>query len=137
MDSMRVVICDDHMVVRAGLKAMFDSTADIRVIAEVSNGSDAVSYTERLRPDVVVMDVSMPRMDGIAATKEILARIPSTRVLILTVHEEEELLVPAMDAGASGYLVKSRADRDVIDAVRSIARTGRYLRPGAERRRRR
>jgi two-component system, NarL family, response regulator NreC len=129
----RVLLADDHMVVRAGLKSLLGAEPDIRVIAEVSNGADAVSYAMRFKPDVVVMDLSMPGQDGIEATKEIVAKAPNVRVLVLTVHPEDESLVAAMKAGASGYLLKSEADREIAAAVRTVSRGERYLRPRAER----
>jgi DNA-binding NarL/FixJ family response regulator len=129
----RVLLADDHMVVRAGLKSLLRAEPDIQVIAEVSNGPDAVSYAIRLKPDVVIMDLTMPGQDGIAATKEIVAKVPSVRVLVLTVHPEDESLIPAMNAGASGYLLKSDADREIAAAVRAVSRGERYLRPRAER----
>jgi len=129
----RVLLADDHMVVRAGLKSLLGAEPDIGVIAEVSNGADAVSYAIRLRPDVVIMDLTMPGQDGIAATKEIVAKAPGVRVLVLTVHPEDESLVAAMSAGAFGYLLKSDADREIAAAVRSVSRGERYLRPQAER----
>jgi DNA-binding NarL/FixJ family response regulator len=117
------------MIVRAGLKSLLGAEPDIRVIAEVSNGPDAVSYVTRLKPDVVIMDLTMPGQDGIAATKEIVAKAPSVRVLVLTVHPEDESLVAAMKAGASGYLLKSDADREIATAVRAVSRGERYLGP--------
>jgi DNA-binding NarL/FixJ family response regulator len=117
------------MIVRAGLKSLLGAEPDIRVIAEVSNGPDAVSYVTRLKPDVVIMDLTMPGQDGIAATKEIVAKAPSVRVLVLTVHPEDESLVAAMKAGASGYLLKSDADREIAAAVRAVSRGERYLGP--------
>ena len=129
----RVLLADDHMVVRAGLKSLLGGEPDIRVVAEVSNGPDAVSYAIRLKPDVVIMDLTMPGQDGIAATKEIVTKAPGVRVLVLTVHPEDESLVAAMGAGASGYLLKSDADREIAAAVRTVNRGERYLRPQAER----
>jgi two-component system response regulator NreC len=128
----RVLIADDHTVVRAGLKSLLDLEPDIRVIAEVANGIDAVTYARRLKPDVVIMDLTMPGMDGIAATREIAQCVPATRVLVVTVHPQDESLLPAMSAGAAGYLVKTEADREVAAAVRTVARGGRYLGPAAQ-----
>jgi DNA-binding NarL/FixJ family response regulator len=128
----RVLVADDHMVVRAGLKSLLGAEPDIRVIAEVSNGPDAVSYAIRLEPDVVIMDLTMPGQDGIEATKEIIEKAPKVRVLVLTVHPEDESLVAAMNAGASGYLLKTDADREIAAAVRAVSRGERYLRPRAE-----
>src|SRR5215467_6805822 len=99
-ESIRVLLADDHSVVRAGLKAVLGSTPDIVVVGEVSNGREAVDAVVRLKPDVVVMDLSMPILDGVVATKEIVESGVGTRVIILSMHAEEDYLVPAMEAGA-------------------------------------
>ena len=139
--TIRVVLADDHAIVRSGLKAVLSAAPDIHVIGEVANGRDAVAMVARLRPDVVVMDLSMQEMDGLAATKAIVGdappstdqSTPPTRVLVLTMHSEEEYLVPLLEAGAAGYLVKSAADRDLVDAIRTVARGDLYVRPSAAR----
>lgn len=128
-----VVLVDDHAVVRAGLKAVLGSAKDIRVIGEGSNGKDAISLAERLDPDVIVMDLSMGEMDGAEATKELIAKKTRGKVLILTMHAEDSYLVPLLEAGASGYLVKSVADRELIDAVRAVAHGDIYMQPSAAR----
>jgi DNA-binding NarL/FixJ family response regulator len=132
-DMIRVVLADDHAVVRAGLKAVLSAAKDIEVIAEAKNGAEAVSYAERFKPDVVVMDLSMPELDGAGATKQIVEKGLPTKVLVLTMHAEEDYLVPLMEAGAAGYLVKSAADRELVDAVRAIAHGDVYVRPSAAR----
>jgi two-component system, NarL family, response regulator NreC len=132
-DVIRVVLADDHSVVRAGLKAVLGVAKDIEVIGEAKTGLEAVTLAERFKPDVIVMDLSMPEMDGTAATKEIVAKGLSTRVLILTMHAEEDYLVPLIEAGAAGYLVKSAADRELVDAVRAVAHGDVYVRASAAR----
>jgi DNA-binding NarL/FixJ family response regulator len=132
-DLIRVVLADDHAVVRAGLRAVLGVAKDIEIIGEAKNGREAVDMAERFKPDVVVMDLSMPDLDGTAATKEIVAKGLAARVLVLTMHAEEDYLVPLMEAGAAGYLVKSAADRDLVDAVRAVARGDVYVRPSAAR----
>jgi DNA-binding NarL/FixJ family response regulator len=132
-DLIRVVLADDHAVVRAGLKAVLGVARDIEVIGEAKTGREAVALAERFKPDVVVMDLSMPDIDGTAATKEIVEKGLATRVLVLTMHAEEDYLVPLMEAGAAGYLVKSAADRELVDAVRAVARGDVYVRPAAAR----
>lgn len=132
-DMIRVVLADDHSVVRAGLKAVLNSAKDIEVVAEAKNGVEAVSFAERFNPDVLVMDLSMPELDGTGATKQIVAKGLATKVLVLTMHAEEDYLVPLMEAGAAGYLVKSAADRELVDAVRAIAHGDVYVRPAAAR----
>jgi two-component system, NarL family, response regulator NreC len=129
----RIILADDHSVVRAGLRAIVGVARDVTVVADASDGRQAVDLVERHRPDVVVMDLSMPVMDGIAATREIVARALPTKVLILTMHSEEEFLLNAIDAGAAGYLVKTAAERELVDAVRALARGEMYVQPRAAR----
>jgi DNA-binding NarL/FixJ family response regulator len=132
-DTIRVILADDHAVVRAGLRAVLGTAKDIEIIGEASNGREAVALAERLKPDVVVMDMSMPEMDGREATKEIVKKELPTRVLVLTMHAEEEYLMAALQAGVAGYLVKSAADKELIIAVRAIAHGDVYMGPGAGR----
>ena len=120
-DIIRIVLADDHAVVRAGLKAVLGTARDMQVVGEASNGLEAIALAERLTPDVIVMDLSMDQMDGSTATREIVAKGLSTRVLVLTMHAEEEYLVQVLEAGAAGYLVKSAADRELVDAVRTAS----------------
>ncbi len=132
-DVIRVILADDHLVVRAGLKALLGATKDIQVVGEAANGRDALSLVERLSPDVAVLDLDMPQMDGAAATKELIAKGSTTRVLILTMHDEDEYLVTLLEAGAAGYLVKNAADRELADAVRAVASGDSYVQPSAAR----
>jgi DNA-binding NarL/FixJ family response regulator len=132
-DMIRVILADDHAVVRTGLKAVLSSAKDIEVIGEAKTGTEAVALVERFKPDIVVMDLSMPELDGVGATKQIVEKGLPTKVLVLTMHAEEDYLVPLMEAGAAGYLVKSAADRDLVDAVRAIAHGDVYVRPAAAR----
>ncbi len=132
-DEIRVLLADDHAVVRAGLKAVLGTAKDIVVIGEARNGREAVDAAMRLNPDVIVMDLSMAEMDGAEATRELKTRKNAARILILTMHAEDEYLVPMLEAGASGYLVKNAADRDLVDAVRTVAHGGQYLQAAAAR----
>ena len=132
-DLIRVILADDHAVVRAGLKAVLGGAKDIHVVGEASNGTDAVALAERLNPDVVVMDLSLGDVDGAAATRQIVTKGLPCKVLVLTMHPEEDFLVPMLEAGASGYLLKSAADRELLDAVRTVARGEVYVRPEAAR----
>jgi DNA-binding NarL/FixJ family response regulator len=132
-DVIRIVLADDHAVVRAGLKAVLGAAPDITVVGEATNGREAVALVDRFHPDVIVMDLTMPEMDGTAATKEILGKGNGTRVLVLTMHTEDEYLLPLLEAGASGYLVKSAADRELVNAVRAIAKGDPYVSPAASR----
>jgi len=128
-----VVLVDDHAVVRAGLKAVLGTAKDIKVIGEGTTGKDALSLAARLDPDIIVMDLSMGEMDGVDATKELVAKQTRGRILILTMHAEDSYLVPILEAGANGYLVKSAADRELIDAVRAVAHGDIYMQPSAAR----
>ena len=131
--TIRVILADDHAVVRAGLRAVLGAAADIEVIGEASNGSEAVELVDTLDPDVVVMDLTMDGMDGTAATREIVARHLRARVLVLTMHAEEDYLITVLEAGAAGYLMKNAADRELVDAVRTVARGDMFIRPSAAR----
>ncbi|MCR4338999.1 MAG: response regulator transcription factor [Gemmatimonadaceae bacterium] len=133
MDVIRVVLADDHMVVRAGLKAVLSGARDIDVVGEASNGKEALALADRLHPHVVVMDLSMAEMDGLSATRELVTRADPPKVLVLTMHGEEEYLVQVLEAGASGYLVKNAADRELVDAIRAVARGDMYVQPSAGR----
>lgn len=130
-DVIRVLLADDHAVVRAGLKAVLSAARDIEVIGEAATGREAVMMAERDHPDVIVMDLTMPELSGTDATKEIIARDSDARVLVLTMHAEADYLVPVMEAGAAGYLVKTNADHELVDAVRAVAYGDMYIRPAA------
>ncbi len=132
-DLIRVILADDHAVVRAGLKAVLGASPDIEVVGEAADGAEAVALTERLDPDVVIMDLSMDRMDGAAATREITGKKLRARVLVLTMHAEEDYLLPVLQAGAAGYLMKNAADRELVEAVRTVARGDMFIRPSAAR----
>jgi len=132
-DLIRVVIVDDHAVVRSGLRAVLGGAVDIEVVGEAKDGREAVAAAERLKPDVVVMDLSMPEMDGREATRIILEKQIPTRILMLTMHAEEDYLMPALEAGVAGYLVKSAADRELVAAVRALAHGDMYMGPSAGR----
>ena len=132
-DKIRVILADDHAVVRAGLKAVLGASPYIEVVGEASDGAQAVELASTLDPDVVVMDLTMDGMDGATATREIVAKHLRTRVLVLTMHAEEDYLIPVLEAGAAGYLMKNAADRELVDAVRTVARGDMFIRPSAAR----
>lgn len=130
----RVVLVDDHTIVRTGLKAVLGADPDIEVVGEAAGGNEAVALLARTVADVVVMDLSMAEGDGITATRAITSSgEQSARVLVLTMHSEEAYLEAVLDAGASGYLVKSTADRELVDAVRAVARGEVWVQPSAAR----
>jgi DNA-binding NarL/FixJ family response regulator len=132
-DVIKVILADDHAVVRAGVKAVLSAAKDIQVIGEASNGREAIALAERVHPDVIVMDLSMGEMDGITATREMVDKKIPAKILILTMHAEDAYLVKVLEAGASGYLVKSAADRELVDAVRALAHGDMYMQPTAAR----
>lgn len=121
-DNIKVLLVDDHAVLRAGLTALLDAEADLQVVGEASNGEDAIELARTLRPDVVIMDLSMPGLGGLEATRRISALELGVKILVLTAHAEEEYLFPVLDAGGSGYVTKTRADDDLINAIREVAR---------------
>jgi two-component system response regulator NreC len=129
----KILLVDDHAMFRAGVKALLEGETGLEVVGEAGSGDEGVDEARRLKPDVVVMDLSMPGTDGLEATRRIAALGLKSRVLVLTAHGEEEYLVPVVDAGASGYLMKTRADQDLIDAIRVVARGEVYLPPKATR----
>lgn len=131
MAETRILLADDHTMFRAGIKALLESERGFRVVGEASTGDDAVDRARELKPDVVVMDLSMPGSGGLEATRRIRALGLDTKILVLTVHAEEEYLVPVVDAGASGYLTKTSADTDLVEALRVVARGEVYLPPRA------
>jgi DNA-binding NarL/FixJ family response regulator len=129
MERIRVLLVDDHAVVRAGLAALLEAEPDLEVVGTASTGEEAVTLAEIGDPQVVVMDLSMPGMGGLEATRAIRDLGKGISVLILTVHAEEEYLLPVLEAGGSGYVTKDRADRELIEAVRMVARGEVFLYP--------
>lgn len=130
-ERIRILLVDDHAVLRGGLKALLSLEPDMEVIGEVGTGEQALERVKALRPGVVVMDLAMPGMGGLEATKQIAALGLGTRVLILTSHAEEEYLLPVLEAGGSGYVRKTNADEDLIAAIRTVSRDEVFLYPSA------
>lgn len=133
MKKIRVVLVDDHPIVRVGLKTLLESEADMTVVGEAGDGAQACTLVAQLAPDVVVMDISMPQMDGLEATRRIRTECPDVHVLILTVHAQERYLFPVLKAGASGYVLKSTIDTELVNAIRIVAQGGAFLYPSATR----
>ncbi|MFB3099780.1 MAG: response regulator [Acidimicrobiia bacterium] len=127
--TVRVVIADDHPVVRAGLRGMLEPESDIEVVGEATNGREAVSLVGRLEPEVVLMDLQMPELDGVAATKQIRDRYPETNVLVLTTFDTDADITRAISAGATGYLLKDAPRQDLFQAIRAAARGESVLTP--------
>src|SRR5205085_7493090 len=118
--ALRILVVDDHAVVRRGVRSLLESQEGWEVCGEATNGRDAVELSKRLRPDVVVMDLSLPGLNGLDATRQILQQAPGTEVLVLTMHHSEELARDVLQAGARGYVLKRDADEDLIAAVESL-----------------
>jgi two-component system, NarL family, response regulator NreC len=133
MTPIRVVLVDDHAIVRTGLKAVLAETDEIEVVGEASGGNEALELLTTVDAEVVVMDISMSDGDGLTATRAITREHGAPRVLVLTMHAEEAYLEAVLEAGASGYLVKSTADRDLVEAIRAIARGEVFVQAAAAR----
>ena len=121
LDPIRVVLVDDHQLVRAGFRSVLHASTDITVVGEAAGGEEAVALATRMHPEVVVMDVEMPQGDGLTATRRLAELAPDVRVLVVTMYEEREKLLDALNAGARGYLSKSAAERELAEAIRVVA----------------
>ena len=129
----RVLLVEDHTIVREGLRSLLASHDDVEVVGECADGRSAISEARRLSPDVVLMDLSLPEIDGVEATREIVGAQPATRVLVLSMHGGEEHVRPAIRAGARGYLVKGAGLADVVAGIRAVARGEGFFSPQAAR----
>lgn len=127
----RVLVADDHTIVRQGLVSLINQSGDCEVVAEAADGLVAIERALATRPDVAVLDISMPRLGGLEAVRRIHAELPATRILVLTAHDEEEYVVPMVQAGASGYLLKDSAAADLLQAVRTLRAGQGYFGPQA------
>lgn len=129
----RILIVDDHGVLRAGLRALLNGAADLRVVAEAGNGEEALQIAGRVRPDIVLLDISMPGLDGIEVTRRLKDTLPDTQVLIMTMHEDIVLLREALRAGASGYILKRAVESELINAIQAVRRGELYVHPALTR----
>src|SRR5256714_10500045 len=130
---MRVLIADDHGIVRSGLRLLLERQPDIEVVAEAADGAEARELAIRERPDLAILDVRMPKLTGLQATREIKEQSPETAVLILSMHDDERYLFEALKAGASGYVLKAQADTDLLEAIRPVRGGEPFLTPDAQR----
>lgn len=129
---LHILIADDHGIVRAGLRMLLDRQEGMHVVAEAEDGVVAVERALAERPDIAILDVAMPRMTGLQATRRIREQAPEVNVLLLSMHDDERYLFEALKAGAAGYVLKRAADQDLVEAVRSVARGGSFISPHAE-----
>src|SRR5947209_1266606 len=130
---MRILIADDHGIVRAGIRLLLEHQVDLHVVAEAADGIEAMEKAISTKPDLCILDVGMPRMTGLQAAREIRAHVPQTRVLMLSMHDDEHYLFEALEAGAAGYVLKREADHDLVGAIRAVARDEPFLTNAAER----
>src|ERR1700737_5239953 len=131
--STRILVADDHGIVRAGIRLLLERQTDLEVVAEAADGVEAVEMALSSRPQLCILDVGMPRMTGLQAARAIRSHLPETRVLMLSMHDDERYLFEALKAGASGYVLKREADQDLVSAVRAVGRGEAFLTNAAER----
>ena len=130
---LHILIADDHGIVRSGIRMLIDRQQGMHVVAEAEDGIQAVELAQATKPDVAILDVSMPRMTGLQAAREIRARVPETSVLLLSMHDDERYFFDAVDVGAAGYVLKRSADTDLIDAIQAVGRGEQFVSPVTER----
>ena len=133
MARLRILLADDHTLVRQGLRKVLEERADWEVVAEAGDGREAVRQAETLRPDVAILDVAMPLLNGIEATRQIARRVPTTRILVLSMHADEAYVTQILQAGATGYLLKDSADVDLLHAVAAVAEGKSFFSPAIAR----
>ncbi len=129
MSKIRLLMVDDHEIVRAGLRMLLQAQPDMEIVGEVNNGRDAIAKTKELAPDIVLMDISLPDLDGFEATRQIKRSSPNVAILALTMHESEEYFFKMLNAGASGYVPKKAAPTDLVTAIRTVHEGGVFLYP--------
>ncbi|OLT45229.1 DNA-binding response regulator [Saccharomonospora sp. CUA-673] len=132
-EPVRILLADDHVLVRRGVRLILDGEPDLTVVAEVGDGPDAIERARELEPDLAVLDIAMPRLTGLQVARELARDLPQLRILLLTMYDNEQYFFEALKAGASGYVLKSVADRDLIEACRAAMRDEPFLYPGAMR----
>lgn len=131
--SIRILIADDHRVMRAGLRALLEDSPGLQVVGEAGDGEEALHLCAELSPEIVLLDIGLPGIDGIETTRRLNRAFPEMKVLILTAYEDESLLREAISAGASGYIIKRAAEGELIDAIQSVARGDLYIHPAITR----
>jgi DNA-binding NarL/FixJ family response regulator len=129
VSAIRVLLVDDHAILRAGLRALLSAYPDLKVVGEAANGEAALARVNELKPDVVVMDIAMPGVNGLVAAREILQARPKTRILILTQYDNKEYVLPLMRIGVAGYVLKQAVDTDLVAGIRAVANGESFLHP--------
>lgn len=129
MTTVSVLLADDHKIMRAGLRSLLEKTANVSVIAEADDGRQAVQLATQLRPDLVIMDISMPKLNGVDATRQIMATLPDTKIIALSMHSDKRFLVEMFQAGAVGYLLKDCAAKELEQAIKTVSDRQCYLSP--------
>src|SRR5215469_11320046 len=133
MKKIRILLADDHRLVRTGLRLLIEQHPDLEVIGEANDGREAVSMAERMRPDVALLDISMPRLNGIDAVRQLLAMDRSIATIILTMHSDDFYILRALQAGAKGYLLKDSAEADLVSGIRAVAQGKSFFSPAVSR----
>ena len=133
MNALRILLADDHTIVRHGLRKILEENRDWQVVAEAGDGREAIRLAGDLQPDVAILDIGMPLLNGIEATRQIVRRAPEVKVLILSMHSDEAYIIQALQAGARGYLLKDTADAELIDAVLAVTRGKSFFSPAVAR----
>jgi two-component system response regulator NreC len=132
MNPIRILLADDHAVVRQGFRAILAQQPDMQIVGEAGNGRDVMTLAQKTTPDVIVMDVAMPELNGIEATRRLSTSLPNTRVLALSMHKDSVYVREMLKAGARGYLLKDSVEHDLLEAVRILARGGEYISPSVQ-----
>jgi DNA-binding NarL/FixJ family response regulator len=129
LPNIRVLIVDDHAILRDGIRSLLERQANIEVVGEASNGREAIFRVGELQPDIVLMDIAMPEMNGLDATRQITDKYPKVRILILTQHDNREFITPILQAGASGFILKKSGGRELVNAIHEVFEQGAFLEP--------
>jgi DNA-binding NarL/FixJ family response regulator len=133
MPQITILLAEDHTVVRESIRQSLERVSDFKVVGEADDGEDAVRLAKQLKPDVIIMDISMPKLSGIEATKQIKAFLPSAKILVLTAYDYEQYIFPLLAAGAAGYLLKDVSSRELVDAIQTVYRGEAVLHPAVAR----
>jgi len=129
LDTIRILLVDDHTIFRAGIRVLLELQKDFRVVGEAEDGQKAITLAQELRPEIILMDVAMPGIDGLAATRQIMDLVPSAKVVLLTQHENREYIIPALKVGAAGYVLKRAAADELVAAIRAVHQGKSFLDP--------